>query len=180
MVRSVKDNVAFHYLSHPHQARGALLSLSKPHGRRGFTSHLLWNKLQSEPLATETVHYKGVRLHGERAHNLFDTFLCGCNCISRFPVVSFRKNAKTLPIKPRGTLFCSTFSLSPSLFLAFYPPSLYPSCWLKLVSNAWTRGIQTNSVAAHKFTHPKASMHSRCFQMHCCQLVKYLSPDTGP
>lgn len=138
-------------------------------------------KPPSAPLAAGPVHYRGVRLRGERARNLFDTFLCGCNCISRFPVVSFRKNAKALPIKPRATLFCSTFSLCPFLFLGLPPlsPSLHLPCWLKLVSNAWTRGIQTNSVTAHSLMHPKAFLRSRCFPRHCCQLAKDLSPDTG-
>lgn len=136
MVRPVKDSVAFHYLSRPRWARRALLCLSKPSQHRVFTSHLLWNKLPSEPLATETVHYRGVRLRGERAHNLFDTFLCGCNCISCFPVVSFRKNAKALPIKPRATLFCTTFSLSPSIFQAFSTPA--PSPLLTLVGSNWS------------------------------------------
>ncbi len=163
IVSSVKDSISFHCWSRPHWALGALLFHSQ---HRGFTSHLLWNKPPSVPLATGAVHYRGVRLHGERAHNLFDTFLCGCNCISHFPVVSSLENAKALPIKPRATLFCSTFSHSPSSSLSSFPSllSLFcPSCWLKLVSNAWTRGIQTNSVTAHSLLHPKAFLHSRCF-----------------
>lgn len=121
------DSIAFHYLSWHHWARGDVVT-HKNSQHRYFTSHLLWNKPPSAPLASGAVHYRGARLRGERARNLFDTFLCGCNCISRFPVVSFRKNAKALPIKPRAMLYGSTYSLCPSLCLApllpFLPPPL--------------------------------------------------------
>ena len=112
------------------------------------------------PLATGGVHYSGVRGRAERASNLFDTFLCGCNCISHFPVVSFRKNAKALPIKPRAMLFWTVFS---SHFGAPTPPSHLLSSWLRLAGKAWMRGIQTNLVAAHSLVHPRASLCSRCF-----------------
>lgn len=52
------------------------------------------------------------------------------------------------------------FGITPNLFqlnwkrfrplssLSSFPHTLYLFCWLKLVSSAWTRGIQTNSVTA--------------------------------
>lgn len=49
----------------------------------------------------------------ERMRDLFDTFHRGYNCISCFPVVSFQRNAKAIPIKPRVTMFFSTVSHSP-------------------------------------------------------------------
>lgn len=112
------------------------------------------------PLAMRALHYRGVRLRGGRARNLFDTFLCGCNCISCFPVVSFRKNANALPIKPRAMLFHTTLSRSLSLCFSILPlpPSFASSLpfWLKLASNAWTRGIQTNTVTAQSLMNPKS------------------------
>lgn len=123
MVRSLKDTMALHYLSHPHRAQRALLSLSKPRSTEASlhtfseTSHpeclWLW-----ELFITEEWNCVARELC-----KLFDTFLCGCNCISFFPVVSFWKNAKSLPIKPAATLLCSTFSqyLNPST-----PPSSSP------------------------------------------------------
>lgn len=112
-------------------------------------------------------------------------------CLTRFSVgviafpVSllflFGKMPKLSQLNPgQCCMAVHTPSVPLSALLPFFPSSLHLSCWLKYVSNAWTRGIQTNSVTAHRVMHPKAFLHSRCFPRHCCQLVKYLSPDTGP
>lgn len=146
------------------------------------------------PLATGAVHYRGVRPLGERAHNLFDTFLCGCNCVSCFAVVSFReggKNAKTLPIKPGATPFLQQHVLSLNLCLSplfsTNPTSHHhPHLQSPRLPLAGVGQQCVDERDPDKFRHssqPHASKSSSVlkmfFQRPCCQWVKYFSPDTG-
>lgn len=179
MVSSVKDSVVFHYLSRPHRARGALLSLSSSTEASLHTfcetsrPQCLWLR---ELFITE----EWDRVARELATCLTH-FSVG---VIAFPVsllFHFGKMPKLSQLNPGRRCF-AVHSLSVLLSFSSTPTtlSLHLSCWLRLVSNAWTRGIQTNSVTAHSLMHPKASLLSRCFPKHCCQWVKYLSPDTGP
>lgn len=155
MVRSVTDSIAFHYLSRPHWARGALLSLSKTHSTEASlhtfceTSHpqCLW--LQ-ELFITEERDCMARELATCLTH-----FSVG---VIAFPVsllFHFGKMPKLSQLNPGWRCFAVHF-LSVLLSFELPPtPSFHLCCWLKLVSNAWTRGIQTNSVTAHSLMHSK-------------------------
>lgn len=125
------------------------------------------------PLATGAVHYRGVRPRGERARNLFHTFLCGCNCVSCFAVVSFReggKNAKTLPIKPGAMLFLQQHipSLPPFFFLQTPPSHHQPLLQSPRLPLARVGQPCVDERDPDKFRHssqPHASKSSSVFKM---------------
>lgn len=162
-----------HWLRFTPFVKQASSNLTTPHRR-------LW---QREPFITE-----GLRRRGERARNLFDTFLCGCNCVSCFAVVSFReggKNAKTLPIKPGAMSFFAAARplsrLCPSPLFSTPPHLQSPRLPLARVGQQCVDERDPD-----KFRHssqPHASKSSSVlkmfFQRPCCQRVKYFSPDTG-
>lgn len=129
MVMAVTDSMAVHYLSRPHRARRALSSLSKPHSTEA-----------SLHTFCETSHPECLRLwelfitEARELANCLTHFSVGVIAFPFPPVVSFRKNAKALPIKPRVTLLCSTLSQYPPSPLPHTPPSSSP------VGSRWPGG----------------------------------------
>lgn len=181
MATSGEDGVSFPLFISPSRARGAPLSPSSSSTLASLhtfceTSRPPHASSQPRhpppaPLATGAVHYRGVRelatclTHFSVGVNVFPVLLL-------FHLGKEGKMPKLSQLNPGRRCFCSSTSPLSCFFFFFHkipPPTTNPtsnlhvSRWLGLVSRAWTRGIQTNSVTARSLMHPKAALCSRCF-----------------